>query len=135
LPLSEGELTPCLLDHVVCGPLGEHPEQMPYPGGNRAYPVHPPLLCRSGIVLPWAATVAAFDVDVEDDVDVEVGFTPLLCMGVEADPPQLTNVRVTTVSKQIFTRNSPALISKLGVSAQPMPRACCKRSIYLFEIF
>src|SRR6266404_4646271 len=92
--------------------MGEHPGQMPYPGGNRAYPVHPPLLCRSGIILPWAATAAAFDVDVE----VEPGFTPLLCMGVEADPPQLTNVRVTTVSKQIFTQNSPALISKPGVS-------------------
>jgi hypothetical protein len=59
------------------------------------------------------------DVDVEVDVEVEVepGFTPLLCMGVEADPPQLTNVRVTKVSIQIFTRNSPALISKPGVSA------------------
>jgi hypothetical protein len=127
LPLSEGELTPCLFDHVVCGPLGEHPEQMPYPGGNRAYPVHPPLLCRLGIVLPWAATAVVFDVDDDIDVDVDVevdvevevepGFTPLLCMGVEADPPQLTNVRVTKVSIQIFTRNSPALISKPGVSA------------------
>ena len=114
-----------MLDHVVCGPWGEHPEQMPYPGGKRAYPVHPPLLCRSRIVLPWAATVAVFevDVDVEDDVDVEVGFTPLLCMGVEAVPPQLTKVRAIKMSKQIFTRNSPALILKPDVSAR-MPRAC-----------
>src|SRR5258708_29236891 len=82
LPLSEGELTPCLFDHVVCGPLGEHPEQMPYPGGNRAYPVHPPLLCRLGIVLPWAATVVVFDVDDDIDVDVDVEVD----VGVEVEP-------------------------------------------------
>jgi hypothetical protein len=83
---------------------------MPYPGGKRAYPVHPPLLCRSGIVLPWAAIVAVFDVDavvdvvdVDVDVEVEPGFTPLLCMGVEAVPPQLTNVRAIKMSRQIFT--------------------------------
>jgi hypothetical protein len=78
---------------------------MPYPGGKRAYPVHPPLLCRSGIVLPWAAIVAVFDVDAVVDVDVEVepGFTLLLCMGVEAVPPQLTNVRAIKMSRQIFT--------------------------------
>jgi hypothetical protein len=107
LPLSDGELTPCLLDHAVCGPLGEHPEQMPYPGGKRAYPVHPPLLCRSGIVLTWAATAVVFDVDddVDDDVDVddEPGFTPLLCVGVEDVPPQLTNVTAIKMSKQNFT--------------------------------
>jgi hypothetical protein len=95
---------------------------MPYPGGKRAYPVHPPLLCRSRIVLPWAATVAVFDVDA--DVDVDVGFTPLLCMGVEAVPPQLTKVRAIKMSKQLFTRNSPALILKPEVSAEAMPKAC-----------
>jgi hypothetical protein len=36
LPLNDGELTPWLLDHVACGPLGEHDEQIPNQGGNRA---------------------------------------------------------------------------------------------------
>ena len=86
---------------------------MPYPGGKRAYPVHPLLLCKLGIVLPWAAAVVVLDVvevvvDVDVDVDVEPGFTPLLCVGVEGVPPQLTNVKAMQMSKQIFTENSPA---------------------------
>jgi hypothetical protein len=116
-----------LLDHVVCGPCGEHVEQMPYQGGKRAYPVQPPLLCKLGIVLPRAETLVGFDVDADVDVDVEVevdadvdvdvepGFTPMLCIGVEAVPPQLTNVKAIKMNNQIFTRNSPALILSPGI--------------------
>jgi hypothetical protein len=100
-------------------------EQMPYPGGKRAYPVQPPLLCRLEIVIPRAETLLGFDVDADVDADVEVdadvdvdvepGFTPMLCIGVEALPPQLTNVKaIKKMNKQIFTRNSPALILSPG---------------------
>src|ERR1700692_731079 len=82
---------------------------MPYQGGKRAYPVHPPLLCRSETVFPWA-TAVGFDVDVDEgvDVDVEPGFEPMPGFGADPVPPQPTNVRATKTSKQIFTTNSPA---------------------------
>jgi hypothetical protein len=98
---------------------------MPYQGGKRAYPVQPPLLCKLGIVLPRAETLVGFDVDADVDVDVDVdadvdvdvepGFTPTLCIGVEAVPPQLTNVKAIKMNNQIFTRNSPALILSPGI--------------------
>ena len=86
-----------MFDHVVCGPLGEHPEQIPYPGGKRAYPVHPPLRCRLGMVFPWVPTLVEFDVG--DDVE----FPLLLYIGFEGVPPQLTRVRAIKINKQIFT--------------------------------
>lgn len=111
LPLSDGELTPCLLDQVVCGPLGEQEPQIPYPGGSRAYPFHPPLFCRLEIALPGVAALLAVDVDDEAGVDTEPGLTPLLFVGVEGTPPQPTKVSaIKKMNTQIFTENSPALI-------------------------
>lgn len=106
---------------MVCGPCDEHVEQIPYQGGKRAYPVQPPLVCRLGIVVPGADTLVGFDVEADVDVDVDVddvgggvdvdaggdvdgaGFPAMLCIGVEAVPPQLTNVKAMKMNKQIFT--------------------------------
>jgi hypothetical protein len=54
------------------------------------------------------------DVGADVGVEVEPGLTPVLCIGVGAVPPQLTSVRAIKTIKQIFTRNSPALISSPG---------------------
>ena len=78
---------------------------MPYQGGNRAYPVHPSRVCRSEIMFPWVTAVELdvdvvdVDVDVGEDVDVEPEFEPMLVIGVEALPPQLTNVSAIKTSK------------------------------------
>ena len=81
---------------------------MPYAGGNRAYPFHPPLFCKLEITLPWVAALLALDVDADAGVDTEPGLRRLL--GVEGTPPQPTKVRAIKMNRQIFTRNSPALI-------------------------
>jgi hypothetical protein len=59
-------------------------------------------------MFPWVRAVVELDVDVVDvdvdvdvgeDVDVEPGFEPMLVIGVEALPPQLTNVSAIKTSK------------------------------------
>lgn len=72
-------------------------------------------------MFPWVAAAVVVDVDVEldvdededvdedvvvdedVDVDVEPGVEPMLVIGVEALPPQLTNVSAIKMGKQIFT--------------------------------
>jgi hypothetical protein len=56
-------------------------------------------------MFPWVTAVELdvdvvdVDVDVGEDVDVEPGFEPMLVIGVEALPPQLTNVSAIKTSK------------------------------------
>ena len=52
LPLREGDLMPWVIDQVVSGPVGLQEVQISYEGGNKAYPVQPPPLCRFEKVLP-----------------------------------------------------------------------------------
>ena len=72
-PLREGDLIPVVQDQVVCGPEDLQVEQIPYPGGNNAYPVHPPLLCS------------------EEKFVCELPPLTVIVTGVTAEPPQLSH--------------------------------------------
>lgn len=61
------------------------------------------------MVLPWAAAPVVFEFD--DDVDEEVDVDDVADAGVEGLVPQPANVAAITMTKQIFTVNSPAFKS------------------------
>jgi hypothetical protein len=60
---------------------------------------------------PFGADVEDDELDVDDEVavEVEVGLLLTLFPTWRPEPPQPANVAVVKMTKQIFTRHSPAL--------------------------
>jgi hypothetical protein len=52
------------------------------------------------------------ELDPDVEVEVESEFVLALFLGVEALSPQPTNVAAARMTRQVFTRDSPALIWK-----------------------
>lgn len=66
----------------------------------------------------------------DDEPDDEVEFVLALLNEVEGKPPQPTSIAAARMTKQVFTRNSPAFELEVRQSAEHMQAHAGKTSTY-----